>query len=443
MEQKDLLTAAPVSKRAFAFIIDFLLAFIIGTILNNFVTGTYLFKAMGGNTYQQDYYSFASDSGLVNVEKSDDGSIKSIYLYAYAPDGKENKTLQYVATPNGEMGYEAYLDIVWNYYTVFYPTDSRMVKPEGYTYDANKLDSYKTYVYKDIFLLPDPSSIEGKTDVTLSSSDSSQTYFQYATNEDGTPNLTVKPVLKDSIKTDLADENKKTETLTNLRNYFIEISESSSSISVSGSGIYYGAALHMEGQNGSNQTYFTNIYTKVSWMSWECSLVAVLPMYFIFLFLIPLCDKKGRSIGKYIFGLATIQKDGLYMNVIQRIFRPLVMMLIASLTLIPNNAISLLVFGVVALLDFGFIAFGKTNQALHDKLFKTTVVSNKKSKIFKTIEERDDYIKEETLKEETEKPKKKEKASTGGNAIDLSIEEVQVEEKEASTEENVNLTKED
>ena len=437
MEEKELLKQPPVSKRALAFIIDFVLAFIIGNILNSFVTSTYLFKAMGGNDYQQDYYSFAADSGLVNSTKNDDGSIKTIYLYAYAPDGKENKTLQYVATPNGEFAYEAYLNIVWNYYTSFYPTDSRMVQPDGYTYKQDELDDYKKYVYTEVFLLPDPSAVEGKTDVTLTSSDSTQTYFQYATNEDGTPNLTVKPVLTDSAKKELEDSTKKTTTLTNLRDYFIGITESSSSISISGTGIYYKAALHMEGQSGSNQTYFTNIYTKVTWISWECSLVALLPIYFIFFYLIPVCDKKGRSIGKYIFGLAVVNKDGTYMKAWQRFLRPLFLLLICACTLIPNNAISILVFGIVCLLDFGFVAFGKTCQSLHDKIFGTNVVANKKSMIFKTSEEKQAYLAEEENKAEI----KPVRAPSTGNMIDLSVHDEPSEE--TSSEEPSEIKKED
>ena len=52
MENEDLLTPAPISKRAFAFIVDFVLAFIIGTLLNSFVTGTYMFDALNGNNLQ-------------------------------------------------------------------------------------------------------------------------------------------------------------------------------------------------------------------------------------------------------------------------------------------------------------------------------------------------------------------------------------------------------
>ncbi len=418
MEEKEVTQIAPVSKRALSFIIDFVLAFLLGVIINSTLTGTYLFNALGGNAYQQQYYSFAVDSGLVNSTKNDDGSIKTIFLYAYAPDGKENTKLQYVATPTGEPAYEAYLDIVWNYYTSFYPTDERMDKPEGYSYSKDALDSYKTYVYKDIFLLPNPASVEGKSDATLYSSDEKQIYFQYDTNEDGTPNLTVKPTLRDNIKKDLEDETKKSDTLKNLRDYFLGITESSSSISISGNGIYYQAALHMEGQSGSNQTYFTNIYSKVTWISWGCSTVAVFPLYLIFFYIIPAIDKKGRTLGKLAFGIAVINKDGTYMKSYQRFLRPLYMVILCSLTLIPNNAISFLVFGALALVDFGFASFGKRCQSLHDKIFRTIVVTTKKSKIFNTVEEKEIYLaKEEERKEEERQIKV---PSTGKN-IDLSV----------------------
>lgn len=417
MEEKDLTQIAPVSKRALSFIIDFVLAFVLGIIINSTLTSTYLFNALGGGSLQQDYYSFAFDSGLVNATKNDDGTIKTIFLYSYAPDGKENTTLQYVATPNLELGYEAYLDKVWNYYTDFYPNDSRMTHPEGYTYSKDSLDSYKTYVYKDIFLLPNPTSVEGKSDVTLYSSDENQIYFQYATNEDGTPNLTAKPILRENVKNDLEDATKRSDTLKNLRDYFLAISESSSSISISGTGIYYQAALHMEGQSGSNQTYFSNIYTQVSWISWECSLVALLPLYVILFYIVPACDKKGRTLGKWAFGVVVINKDGTYMKPYQRFIRPLYMVILCSLTLIPNNSISFLAFGAVALLDFGFASFGKNSQSLHDKIFGTLVVTKKKSTIFKTKGEKEEYLAKENQRIEEEKSIKV--PSTGKN-LDLS-----------------------
>ncbi len=390
MENEELLKAAPVSKRAFSFIIDFLLAFIIGTILNSFVTGVYCFDSFGGSKLQQEYYSFAKDSGLVNVTESN-GKITSIYLYGYKPDGSvDSSNSAYVATPSGELAYVAYLDKVWNYYTVFFPTDSRMVKPEGYTYSADSLDSYKTYVYKDVFLLPNPKDVEGKTDVTLYSSDSTQPYFQYATNEDGTPNLTAKPVLRSEIqaKVDLKEET----TLTNLRDYFLKITTSGTSTSTSG-GIYYNAALHMEGQNNSGQTYFTEHYKQVQWISWECSLLALMPINFIIFYLIPVCDKKGRTIGKYAFGLITIHQDGLYMSPWQRFLRPLYMFVLSCLTLIPNSSISIIVFGVVALLDFGFYALSRNGLGtLHDRLFKTNVVAKKGSKVFASYDDKEMYL---------------------------------------------------
>ncbi len=455
MENEELLKPASVSKRAFSFIIDFVLAFIIGSVLNSFVTGVYVFDSLGGNTLQQEYYSFAKASGLVNTTEAN-GKITSIYLFGYNPDGKaDSSDSTFVPTPTGELAYEAYLNKVWNYYTVFYPTDARMIQPEDYTYSLTELDSYKTYVYKTIFLLPDPKEVEGKTNVTLSSTDATQPYFQYATKEDGTPNLTAKPILKADVqsKVDANDS----DTLTNLRNYFLTIVTSGSSTSVTG-GIYYNAALHMEGQNNSGQTYFTEHYKKVQMISWECSLIALMPINFIFFYLIPIFDKKGRTLGKYIFGLATIRDDGIYMNSLQRFLRPLYMFILSSLTLIPNSSLSLIVFGVVALVDFAFLAMSKTNKgSLHDRLFKTTVVANKGSKIFANNEEKDAYLaKIETTHEENVNGSEDEVIDL--STINLHKEEaakitsfdefekekgIEQEKEEKESENKVNLTKEE
>lgn len=398
MENEDLLTPAPISKRAFAFILDFILAFVIGTLLNSFVTGTYMYDALGGNTLQQEYYSFAQDSGLCHATMDESGKIKTISLFGYSEDGKENSSLGYLPTPTGEVGYEAYLDKVWNYYTVFYPTDSRMVHPENYTYSANSLDSYKEYTYTKVFLLPDVESVEGKMDAVLYSSDDSQPYFQYAVKEDGTPNLAVKPIVRKEIQEKV--DAKDSDTLKKLRDYFLTISETNGTLSING-GIYYNAALHMEGQKGSNQTYFTNHYMDVQMISWECSLTAILPIYFIFFYLIPVCDKKGRTLGKFIFRIATVREDCVYMNPLQRCLRPLFMLVLVSLTLIPNSGASMMAFGAASLIDFAFLAFSKTGKGtIHDRIFKTTVVSLKGSEIFPNYEEKEMYLAKHQPQEE-------------------------------------------
>ena len=393
MENEDLLKQATLGKRVFAFLIDFLLAFILGTFLSSFVTGVYMFDAMGGNKYQQESYTFAKDSGLVNFTKDDDGNIQSIFLLGYDVDGKENTSYSLIETPNKVPGYEAYLDIVWNYYTVFYPTDSRMVKPEGYVYDATDYDSYKGFVYKNVFLLPDPALVKDKTDAIRYSSDDAHPYFEYALKEDGTPDIASKPVLREKYVSIIegSDETKKTETLTTLRNYFLNIDVSSGTPSVNG-GIYYNAVLDMEGSSSSIQTYYKQRNIDVQWLLWECSLTATMPLYFILFFLIPVIDKQGRTLGKFILRLSVVREDAVLVKPLQRIGRPLFMLILVSLTLLPNSSWSMLAFGACALIDFAFLAFSKKGAAIHDRLFKTTVVSTKESTYFSNYDDKEEYL---------------------------------------------------
>lgn len=393
MENENLLKQATLGKRILAFLIDFGLAFLLGLLLNYFVTSTYMFNSLGGDEVQQAYYSFAVDSGLINSIKNDDGKITNIYLYGYEPDGSANDSLSFDATPNGEMGYEAYLNMVWDYYTDFYHNDERMVKPDGYTYSATEYDSYKKFVYTSIFLLPDPDLVKNDANATLYSSDESQPYFQYAVKEDGTANIAAKPVLRDSYKAIIegTDEVQKKETLTKLRDYFLTISVNGTSVSVSG-GIYYNAALDMEGQNGSIQTYFSEKYAQAQLISWECSLTACLPLYFIFMFLIPMIDKQGRTLGKFIMRLSVIREDSVLMNWGQRVGRPFFMLVLVSLTLIPNTFYSMIAFAGVALLDLAFLALGKKGGSIHDRLFKTAVVFTKDSIFFANYEDKEEYL---------------------------------------------------
>lgn len=393
MENNDLLKQATLGKRVIAFLIDFLLAFVIGTILNAFVTGTYMYDAIGGNKVTQEYYSFAKDSGLVNVVEKDDGTIQNFYLFGYTGDGQANSSYSLVETPNNVPGYQAYLDIVWSYYTEFYPTDSRMNKPDGYTYSKDECDSYKEYVYTNVFLLPDPASVKDKADAIRYSSDAAHPYFEYATKEDGTPDITAKPVLRDSYVAIIngEDASKKEETLTNLRNYFLNITLSNSTASVSG-GIYYNAVLDMEGQNSSIQTYFSSKTTEASYLSWCCSLVALLPLYLIFFFVIPVIDKQGRTLGKFIMRFSVVREDAVLMRWYQRVGRPLLMLVLVSLTLIPNSYYSIIIFVGVSLLDFAFLALTRKGKSLHDRLCKTCVVFTKDSTFFSNYEDKEEYL---------------------------------------------------
>lgn len=401
MENNDLLKQASLGKRVLAFLIDFLLAFIIGTILNAYVTGTYMYNALGGGAVTQEYYSFAKDSGLVNYIQNDDGTIDSIYLYGYTGNGEANDSYSLIATPDGVPGYQAYLDKIWFYYTEFYPTDARMNKPEGYTYSKDECDSYKTYVYTNVFLLPGPATVKDNHDAVRYSSDSSQPYFEYALKDDGTPDIVSKPILRESYVEIIngTDETKKEETLTALRNYFLDITISNYSASVSG-GVYYNATLDMEGQNSSIQTYFSERMTKVQYISWYCSLVAFLPLYLVIFFIIPIIDKQGRTIGKFIMRLSVVREDAILMKWYQRIGRPLCMLVIVSLTLIPNSYYSTIIFGAVSLLDFAFASLSKSGKSLHDRLCKTCVVYTKKSTYFSSFEDKEEYLASTTNEEQ-------------------------------------------
>lgn len=402
--ENELLKQASLGKRFLSYLIDFLIATVIGFVLNRFVTSNYVFEALGGKRTTQELYSYAADSGLTKAEKNEDGLYTNILLYGFTPDGTVDSSASasgYSPTPSGDPGYVAYLDMIWNYYTVFFPTDSRLAKeqPEGYVYKENELDSYKSYVYTSVFKLTDPETVllqvkAGETPV-LVSNDEAHPYFQYATDGEGKPNVTVKPVLRQEYVDKLASEETKKTTLTSLRDYFFSVGATSNQLS----GVYYDSAVHMQMRN-----YFVSHSREVNIMSWECSLIAHLPFNFIIFFLIPIFDKEGRTIGKHIFKLSVVSNDGVLMNPLQRTFRPLIMVVLISLLMIPNSMLNFLVFGIVALVDFGVLAFSrKTPGALHDKLMKTAVVSRKDSIYFENQEDKEEYLLEHAHDNEEEK----------------------------------------
>lgn len=401
--ENELLKQASLGKRFLSYLIDFLIAVVIGFVLNRFVTSNYVFEAFGGKKTTQDLYSYAADSGLTKAEKNEDGLYTNILLYGFTPDGAIDSSASasgYSPTPSGDPGYVAYLDMVWNYYTVFFPTDSRLAEeqPEGYVYRADELDSYKSYVYTSVFKLTDPETVllqvkAGETPVLISN-DEAHPYFQYATDSEGKPDVTVKPALRQEYVDKLASEETKTSTLTALRDYFLSVGATSNNVS----GVYYDSAVHMQTRN-----YFVSHSREVNIMSWECSLIAHLPLNFIIFFLIPIFDKEGRTIGKHIFKLSVVSKDGILMNPLQRIFRPLIMVILISLLLIPNSMLNFLVFGIVALIDFGVLAFSRKNPgSLHDKLMKTAVVTRKDSIYFENHEDKEEYLLEHAHDNEAE-----------------------------------------
>lgn len=338
--------------------------------------------ALGGNQAYKNITKYAVDSHLA-YESKDTGSAA---IYVFAPDGKEDKTKGYMATPNGEKGYEAYLDKVWYYYTEFVNVaknpDERIVartKDDGAPFSS--LDYYQSF-FVDVFGF----------DLT---SPKDNRYFTYAMDGDA-PNYYAKPVLNAKYQAAVDAGTSSEIEILNSYFYFADSEQGSS-------GIYYDAVCDLEGplfKEGSVQTYYQNEFSKYSLANYITELICVLPFNIIFFLVIPLCSKKGLSLGKRIFGLAVIDEKGFYMSTTQRIMRPILVTLTNSLFFLPNMQTGMMLYFILGIISFFMVSFGKKRKAnLHEKITKTTVVDAKTSKIFNNEDEKRKYLSDNDLDE--------------------------------------------
>lgn len=364
-------------KRVLAYIVDCFLFFIIGLVaLANVGTGP-LMDAFGGNKANENLASYIADTRLAYADPDGNGT----KIYEYAPDGKANSDKGYIATPNGEKGYEAYLDKVWYYYTEFTNLaknpDERVVarvKEDGTKFSS--LDYYQFFFVNVMkFDLASPKENE---------------YFTYEM-EGENPNFYAKPVLNEKYQAKISEENE--EALEELRNYFYNPSKAG--------GIYYDAIRDLQGaafSESSVQTYYNEQLDKISISLYLSEIICFVPGVVIFFFIIPLCFKDGTTLGKKLLKLSVVDKEGVYMNKKQRILRPLIVTLINLLLFIPNSGLGIILYIVVVVVSFMMMA-GKKRANIHERLTKTTVVDKRKSKIFENVFDKQKYYAENDLDE--------------------------------------------
>ena len=363
-------------KRIFSYAVDVLLTTIMGIIIFATLGLNVLDNVFGGKEAAKNISSFAIDSGLA-YRKSDKEASTSIFIYN--AEGTEDEKNGYVSTPSGEKGYEAYLDKVWYYYTEFLNVeknpDERVVGREGYS-----LEDYYKHAYERVF---------GFTNDTCGENP----YFTYK-SEAGVIDYTAKPVLNENYqqKVDISDET----ALNALLKYFYNEENGNYS------GLYYEALLNMEGSyytESSVQTYYYQELNKQTISLWLTNMICFAPFGLAFFFVIPLCSKKGQTLGKLIFKVSVVDERGFYMNWTQRIVRPLLVSLHFALLLIPNTIFGFGLYFLSAIASFMFMVLGRNRQNIHEKVSHTIVVDDRKSVVFKSIIDRAEYLTKNDLDE--------------------------------------------
>lgn len=139
----------------------------------------------------------------------------------------------------------------------------------------------------------------------------------------------------------------------------------------------------------------------------------LIPML-VFEFIIPLCLKNGKTVGKKIFNLGVVFKNGVKMSKASLFVRAILgkytieamvpTMLLLMVFYYDMGFIGLIVIGLLLVMQIIILIATKTNDLIHDVLAGTVVVDMQTQMVFDSVEELTKY-KEDLHQEEVKKEK--------------------------------------
>ncbi len=354
---KNTFTLASTGKRFLALFIDAFLAFILTSLLYTYVTGVYMFKAIGGAEKRNTFFSYVDRSGLFNNTPDENGDYNYSSLYLLSFDATKDE--------NGKYGYECYLDTLWNYYTDFMPNEA-VDKLEGC---ATVNDSY-TYFYEKVLGMTTPDfTKEYGADEAVEKFGND--YFTYTLGDDSRIDITKKPTAVSTVTDENAEE---------YMSYFYS----------SNSGIYYDAAYAL-----SQTDHFVELGSSYRMESWICYITAFIPLQLIFFYVIPVVMKNNKTIGKLIAGISVAEDHGIKLPTWKRFTRPLVLTAIGFVMLLPlSTYMNMGVWALLVAADYIVMVFKHEDKVGHDYLFKTIVVQDKGTTLFNNKDEYEAYLKD-------------------------------------------------
>jgi uncharacterized RDD family membrane protein YckC len=418
MEISENIKEAGYGKRILAYLIDSAIVIIAGGIVLGLVTSTFMMDAIGGTKAKQNYLNFEAASGLYEMTTDSDGNYEDgAYYTDFSSDTPTSSSASTASdamvhaplleafskakplngTTQTQPAYAEYMDLLWNYYTVFLPTglassadyDSRVaVMADSAGTAFTSVDDYYSYFEKDILGLPSPSLYDESPSGSESAStlyDQSE-YYRYALSADKqSVDITAEPVLQENDQTVLETGNSTqiSTLLGTLETYFYDSSASS--------GLYIDAINDFEGTGAtSSQTYYYDNYQQYGLATYACAWAAFFPFQLAFFFLIPLFMPDGETLGKKICGLAVIGIDDVAMKPWQKIVRQLLTTFLGLVLIMPYiGYFSFMIYIIFALIDYMMIMLSKKHQSIHDKLAKTIVVDAKGSKWYASAAEKE------------------------------------------------------
>lgn len=411
----DKLVESGMGKRFFAILLDIVIFMVPSYLIASYgIIPAYTQRDGGSFSLMQDAYSLMEETHLFAVSKSSGTYTGTNYYYladtgnvvtpgeASYSSGSASST---ASDPSGDA-YIYYHDMVYHYYTVFLPKVldeykdtsfiDNYVDSEGNPYTS--VDQYRTFYYETALGLPSVATFNATAvDARDALTDG---YFTYDTMEDESGNVVADTnapaVLKESYRVS-AENNRNATTLANLNTYFFDSSSSTPA------GVYGEACNNFvgSGSKGVNQTFYSGA---AQWYSSE-SLAAFMFIYFplliITMLIVPMCDKYGRTIGKWIFGLKVCRLldsgEGVKMKWWHNLMRCLYMTAILSplgiFTLAP------MLIGFLFMVSYFVLMLGKRHQSIHDVFLHTVVVNGKNSTIYDNEEAIYDAKMEELSKE--------------------------------------------
>ena len=361
---KFLVEASPL-KRIASYFIDLILVIAVGFVLFATLGQNVIAKALGANEASKNANDFAVSSGLT-----------------YYPDGKDVPEIyRYEAKDSeGNEGYQKYFDKVWYYYTDFLDVAEKPVTdindkievkkhPNGENFSS---EDYLHYFFEEILGFTRDTAGDNK-------------YFTY--HRDGESIVyTEMPRLNETYraKVEAGDES----ALSELLAYFFHENSNGST------GVYVEAIKDLR-----SEPYYMNEANRYAYAIWATEVITILPMVLALFFLIPLCLKDGRSLGKLFMGVEVVDIRGFRISTFQKIVRPIIVTLLHFLPFIPNVYLGMALYLFFAVASFLMMSIGKKRLNLHERITKTVVVDSKRSTVFSDEHEKSLYMEEYNVDE--------------------------------------------
>ena len=308
--------------RCFAFLLDAGVSLVLSIVLY-FTLGKYGIESpLGYEAKREAMSSLVDESGLADEKGT---------AFYFDPIGED-----------GTLGADEYGSIVWDYYyTVAVNPDLRFYPEDGFLGDETDAEAVGRWIYEHVYGY-DGSSINP--------------YFALPSS------LTDKPEYSDSIKGQLADEESKEEAAERLLSFYYRVEDGVAK------GAYVDAFYHF-----SEQPVYLSLYQECSDILYFESLPSILIPPLLIFGLVPSLFK-GRTVGKLVFRLHLVDKDGKQARWHQCLRHYLFIALLFMLPALPLSASFLILLsGFLFLVDFIVLLMSKRKQSLHDRLSGTLV----------------------------------------------------------------------